>query len=96
MHRTAINLHLLRLECLEMGFHLAQSFFVHIIERKDLARISPDRGSFRSYLRTALENYLRMDHRARKAEKRGGKLRVFSFDVEEEARGPKAVNLREA
>lgn len=62
---------------------LAQSFFVHIIERKDLARISSERGSFRSYLRTALENFLRMDHRARKAEKRGGKLQVFSFDVEE-------------
>ncbi len=76
---------------IRMGWHrgnddakdLAQSFFTHIIERQDLARISPDRGSFRSYLMTALENYLRMDRRARNAEKRGGKIRVFSFDVED-------------
>ncbi len=60
-----------------------QAFFAYIIERQDLARIDPDRGSFRSYLRTALENFLRMERRAQKAEKRGGKVQVFSFDVEE-------------
>jgi RNA polymerase sigma factor (sigma-70 family) len=37
---------------------LTQQFFAMLLARRDLAKLSPDRGSFRGFLKTALRNFL--------------------------------------
>lgn len=37
---------------------LTQAFFAHLLEKDTLARMSPDRGSFRGYLKIALAHFL--------------------------------------
>lgn len=37
---------------------LAQAFFAHVLEQGYLSRMSPDRGSFRGYLKRALKHFL--------------------------------------
>lgn len=49
---------------------LTQAFFVHLLERGDLARVRPDRGRFRSYLRRALKSFLIDAKRAAGAQRR--------------------------
>jgi len=53
-----------------------QRFFVDLLEGDLLARFSPDRGSFRSYLKGAVRKFLLECHREAGALKRGGG-RVF-------------------
>jgi RNA polymerase sigma-70 factor (ECF subfamily) len=51
---------------------LTQDFFVHAIQRGTVGKAAPERGRFRSFLKTALRNFA-ADHRRRAgAGKRGG------------------------
>jgi RNA polymerase sigma factor (sigma-70 family) len=43
---------------------LAQQFFATLLGRGDLARLSPERGSFRGFLKTALRNFVASAGRA--------------------------------
>jgi len=51
---------------------LTQDFFAWMMETELPLRADPQRGRFRIFIRTALENYLRSDHRRRTRQKRGG------------------------
>jgi RNA polymerase sigma-70 factor (ECF subfamily) len=59
---------------------LTQQFFSIVLERDYLQAFSPDRGRFRTFLRTALENFLRNDARDRQRLKRGGGRRLVVPD----------------
>ena len=52
---------------------LTQEFFTRVVVEGSLAeRYTPDKGSFRAYLKTAVRNFLRNEHRDDTRLKRGG------------------------
>jgi RNA polymerase sigma factor (sigma-70 family) len=57
-----------------------QGFLAQFLGRNDFARVSPDKGKFRSYLLRSLENYLASDHRTSHSLKRGGHHNHISID----------------
>jgi RNA polymerase sigma-70 factor (ECF subfamily) len=75
-----------------------QEFIAHILERDLIDRADPQRGRFRSYLRTAFSNY-RVNQRERaSAQKRGGGAAVvpLDFDVAENALGERPLSAEAA
>lgn len=62
---------------------LTQTFMLHLLESPLLSRASPDKGRFRTYLLSALQNFLRNEHRRGRAVKRGGGVPLLSLDEEE-------------
>ena len=65
---------------------LTQALFARLIENRQLAGVDAERGSFRSWLRAALENQWN-NERARAATlKRGGAHAIASLDVDEAER----------
>jgi len=67
----------------EAARDLTQGFFVELLD-KDLLKVAdPDRGRFRSFLRTAVRHYLSHDRRDAAALKRGGGRPVISLDFQE-------------
>ena len=63
---------------------LTQEFFTHILQGPLLERYSADRGSFRTFLRTAARNFVVDDQRAGLRAKRGGG-RLISLDAAEDS-----------
>lgn len=59
---------------------LTQGFLVLLLERGDLARVSPERGRFRSFLLTAVKHFLINERERDQALKRGGGQRRWSLD----------------
>lgn len=59
---------------------LTQGFFARLLERNDLSRLTREGGRFRSFLLTALNNYLVNEHERATALKRGGKAVPLSLD----------------
>ena len=59
---------------------LTQEFFTRLLEKDLLAQAAPDRGRFRSFLLTAMQNFLTNEWRKAQATKRGGGQRTFSLD----------------
>jgi RNA polymerase sigma-70 factor (ECF subfamily) len=51
---------------------LTQEFFARLLEKNALARASPERGRFRSFLLTGMKNFLANEWDRAKAQKRGG------------------------
>lgn len=67
---------------------LTQDFFTRLIERKDWERLSPERGSFRGFLKRALKNFLIDAARREQARQPSSKF-LFRFDeVRDEPAGP--------
>jgi RNA polymerase sigma-70 factor (ECF subfamily) len=62
---------------------LTQGFFVHLLEKNALAVARPDRGRFRSFLRTTLRNYLINENEREGARKRGGGQKPLAMDFAE-------------
>jgi RNA polymerase sigma-70 factor (ECF subfamily) len=60
---------------------LTQGFFALLLEGNDLARVTREHGTFRSYLKAALDHFLIDEHRKAEALKRGGSFSRFSLDV---------------
>ncbi len=61
---------------------LTQGFLLQLLERNSFARVSPNKGRFRSFLLAGL-NYFLADQRERAtAQKRGGGKPVLSFDAQ--------------
>jgi RNA polymerase sigma-70 factor (ECF subfamily) len=58
---------------------LTQGFFTQLLENRGLASVQPEKGRFRSFLLASLKNYIRNDYRDRKAQKRGGLVKVCSL-----------------
>jgi RNA polymerase sigma-70 factor (ECF subfamily) len=59
---------------------LTQEFFTRLLEKDILAQANPERGRFRSFLLTAMQNFLTNEWRKAQASKRGGGLRTLSLD----------------
>src|SRR5262245_6290384 len=59
---------------------LTQDFFGNFLERNSVARAMRERGRFRSFLMTSVENFLRNTHERGQAEKRGGGRPLVSLD----------------
>ncbi len=59
---------------------LTQTFFARLLEKNTLSKITRDKGKFRSFLLTVLDNFLRDEWRRAKAEKRGA-LNAISLDA---------------
>jgi RNA polymerase sigma-70 factor (ECF subfamily) len=59
---------------------LTQEFFARLLERNDLARVSPDKGKFRSFLLAALNHFLSNEWDRVRAIKRGARLTFISID----------------
>ena len=60
---------------------LTQAFFARLLERQGLASADPARGRFRSFLLTALKNFLTSEWRRQAADKRGGNADNVSIDA---------------
>lgn len=59
---------------------LTQDFFARLIERKDWERLTPERGSFRGFLKRALKNFMIDAARREQARKPGEGLFLFRFE----------------
>ena len=59
---------------------LTQDFFTRLVERKDWERLSPERGSFRGFLKRALKNFMIDAARREKARRPGEGLFLFRFE----------------
>jgi RNA polymerase sigma factor (sigma-70 family) len=67
---------------------LTQDFFTRLVERKDWERLSPERGSFRGFLKRALKNFL-VDASRREQARQPSSRFLFRFDeVRDEPAGP--------
>ena len=60
---------------------LTQAFFAKLLDRRGLAAADPLRGRFRSFLLTAMKNFLASEWRREAAAKRGGSAGVLSIDA---------------
>lgn len=65
----------------EQASDLVQGFLADLIERRDLAKVDPLRGRFRSFLRTACANFLSHCRDHDRAIKRGGGRVPVSIDL---------------
>ncbi len=61
---------------------LTQAFFTKLLLKNQIALADPERGRFRTFLLRSLENFLRSQHRAAGAQKRGGGVEWISWDAE--------------
>lgn len=61
---------------------LTQSFFVMILERDDLKKVSPEKGRFRTFLLKALQHFLINEWQKQRAQKRGGGRIMLSLDFD--------------
>ncbi len=61
---------------------LTQGFFAHLLDKEALGKAHPDRGRFRAFLLTALQNFLANERDKARAEKRGGGKSVLSLDFD--------------
>ena len=59
---------------------LTQGFFAHLIEKKALGVVEPEKGKFRSFLLASLKNFLANDWDRQHAAKRGGRHSLLSLD----------------
>lgn len=69
-----------RVASVEEAQDLTQEFFVRLLEKQVLAEASPDRGRFRSFLLTAMKNFLANEWDRARAAKRGGDRQRLSLD----------------
>jgi RNA polymerase sigma-70 factor (ECF subfamily) len=60
---------------------LTQGFFLHLLERRALTRVDPQKGKFRSFLLASLQNFLLTKEVRNRCLKRGGQIEFVSFDV---------------
>jgi RNA polymerase sigma factor (sigma-70 family) len=61
---------------------LTQSFFTMLLEKGTLGLADPARGRFRTFLLSAMQNFLAGEWRKQQAQKRGGAMEILSLDFE--------------
>jgi RNA polymerase sigma-70 factor (ECF subfamily) len=64
----------------EQAQDLTQGFFANFLEKQHVTKANRERGRFRSFLMTSVENFLRDEHDRAQAQKRGGGRKVISLD----------------
>jgi RNA polymerase sigma-70 factor (ECF subfamily) len=60
---------------------LTQEFFARLLEKHTFAAADPNRGRFRSFILTAMNNFLVQEWEKSRAKKRGGGNELFSLDL---------------
>jgi RNA polymerase sigma-70 factor (ECF subfamily) len=60
---------------------LTQGFFAHLLERQVIDIADPERGRFRSFLLTAMNNYLATERERACTQKRGSDCMILSLDA---------------
>jgi DNA-directed RNA polymerase specialized sigma24 family protein len=60
---------------------VVQGFFARLLEKGDLAAVSPERGRFRSFLLASVKHYLANERDRARAMKRGGGRQAIPLDV---------------
>ena len=71
----------------EQAQDFTQDFFAGFLERNYVAKAARDRGRFRVFLMSSIENFLHNEHDRAQAQKRGGRQKLLSLDyVEAEER----------
>ena len=60
---------------------IVQSYFASLIERRDLDKVRPEYGRFRSFLLVSIRNFMANEREARNALKRGGNRVIESLDT---------------
>lgn len=69
---------------------LTQEYFATFLEKRFLDDVDSGKGRFRSYVKATVRNFMLMNKRAKKAVKRGGRVRIEALEdlsrVEAEAR----------
>lgn len=60
-----------------------QAFFAHLLEKRGLRLADPKQGKFRSFLLTALKNFVANEIDRIRAQKRGGGRIILSLDLEQ-------------
>jgi len=66
---------------------LTQEFFARLLEKATVAAADPQRGRFRTFLLTSMQNFLANDHDRATALKRGGGATSFPMDFDLAERG---------
>jgi RNA polymerase sigma factor (sigma-70 family) len=61
---------------------LAQAFFAHLLEKRALERVAPEKGRFRTFLLAALKNFLANEWDRANTLKRGGGQTILSLQPE--------------
>jgi RNA polymerase sigma factor (sigma-70 family) len=64
----------------EQAQDLTQEFFVRVLSGTFFERANPDKGRFRSFLLGAVKNFLADANDREKSKKRGGGVRMLTFD----------------
>ena len=62
---------------------LVQAFCLHLQEKHALAKADPQRGKFRTFLLSSLQNFLANENERARAQKRGGGRELIRLDAEE-------------
>jgi RNA polymerase sigma-70 factor (ECF subfamily) len=62
---------------------LTQEFFARVLEKKTLKVADQERGKFRTFLLTALKNFLAKEHEKANRQKRGGGATHLSLDFQD-------------
>jgi RNA polymerase sigma-70 factor (ECF subfamily) len=60
---------------------MTQDFFAHLLQHQALAKADPERGRFRSFILTAMKNFLAGARERERAQKRGGGRELVSLDL---------------
>ena len=69
-----------RVATVEEAQDLTQEFFARLLEKEMLASASPERGKFRSFLLTAMKNFLANEWDRAQTQKRGGGHKQLSLN----------------
>src|SRR5262249_2098000 len=67
----------------EQAQDLTQEFFAVFLEKNHVAKAARERGRFRCFLMTSVENFLRNENDRARAQKRGGGHKLISLDQQE-------------
>jgi RNA polymerase sigma-70 factor (ECF subfamily) len=62
---------------------LTQDFFARLLKHNDLARVSPEKGKFRSFLLASLKHFLANEYKRAHRLKRGGWQTPIALDAEQ-------------
>ncbi len=63
-----------------------QGFFAHLLRGERWCKLAPEKGKFRSFLITSLNNFLADEFDRAQAQKRGGGLQIIPFESEDAER----------
>ena len=60
-----------------------QSFFMELIDKNFLEAVSPEKGRFRWFLKSAVGRYVAKQKEKQRAQKRGGDRTIFSLNIDD-------------